>query len=274
MQNRIWFYGFAFLALSSIPGAEEISTGQYEYIEVDRFHAPEARQGVAVDHDYIYVVGNYVIAAYGKDTRNKVHEWSCPEGEPLIHLNAGIVENGQLWTTHSNYPGVPMTSSIEVWNIPRLQHARTHSFGIRWGSLTWIDLHNGSWYACFAHYANRAAEPDRNPAWTQFVRFDENLKFVEGWVFPPGLIAEFGKYSSSGGAFGPDGRLYITGHDHKKLYVVEFPEMGSEMRWVDTIPFASEGQAFAFDPEKPWRIYSIIKRDRLVIVGDIRKSSE
>lgn len=240
------------------------------YQEVARFPAPEARQGVAVDRNTIYVIGNSVLAAYDKTTFDKQAYWGCPEGDPLIHLNAGIVEKGKLWTAHSNYPEVPMLSSLEIWETPGLNHVGNHSFGLRWGSLTWVDWHEGSWYACFAHYGNRAAEPNRDPSWTQLVRLNDAFEFQEGWAFPRALQKRFDRYSSSGGGFGPDGRLYVTGHDHRELYVLQFPKMGSTLEWVDVIPFPSEGQAFAFDPDMPWRIYSILKRNREVIVGDIR----
>jgi len=240
------------------------------YREIQRFIAPEARQGVAVDDRNIYAISNSMIAIYDKQNHRLIDRWEEPEGDTLIHLNAGIVKNGRLWTAHSNYPEVPMLSSIEIWEIPRLKHERNHSFGARLGSLTWVDRHKGSWYACFAHYGNRAAEPNRDPSWTQFVRLDENLSPVEGWVFPAALVEKFGRYSSSGGAFGPDGRLYITGHDHAELYVLEIPQKGSILEWVDLIPIPSEGQAFAFDPHHPGRIYSILRRTREIIIGEIR----
>lgn len=239
------------------------------YQELRRFSAPEARQGVAVDANSLYVVGNSIIARYSKTTLEREIDWSAPEGDPLIHLNDGIVENGFLWTAHSNYPEVPMQSSLEIWDPSTLQQVDNRSFGIRWGSLTWVDFYEGSWFACFAHYANRAAEPDRNPSWSQLIRFTEDFVFQEGFAFPSALVERFDRYSSSGGAFGPDGRLYVTGHDHRELYVLELPEFGSELVWVDTIPFPSEGQAFSFDPHRPWELYSILKRDREVIHGKL-----
>ena len=104
------------------------------------------------------------------------------------------------------------------------------------------------------------------------MEFDDEWRRLRAWTFPTGLIERFGEYSSSGGAFGPDGRLYITGHDHPELYVIEFPQGGSEFVWIDTIPIEAEGQAFAWDSEEPWVLYSILKRNREVIVSRIRKS--
>lgn len=234
--------------------------------EIARFAAPEARQGVAVDEEFIYVIGNHVIGKYRKDNYARVGGWSCPEGEPLIHLNAGIILDGLLYTAHSNYPETPMLGSVEVFDPKSMTHLRTHSFGMGTGSTTWIERRDGSWYACFAHYANRAAEPNRDPTWTQLVRFDDQWRRLEGWAFPKQLLARFGKYSSSGGAFGPGGYLYATGHDDHWLYVLAFPQGGSRLVAKGKIPVSLYGQAFAWDPTDGNVLYGIIKADREVVI--------
>jgi outer membrane protein assembly factor BamB len=234
--------------------------------EVARFAAPEARQGVAVDADHIYVIGNHEIGKYRKGGFAKVASWSCPEGEPLIHLNAGIILDGQLYTSHSNYPGVPMLSSVEVFDPETLEHVDSHSFGRGPGSHTWLDRRAGDWYAFFAHYANRAAEPDRDPSWSELVRYDSEWRRLEGWLLPQAILERVGKYSASGGAFGPGGYLYITGHDAQELYVLTFPKGGGRLEVIGRVPIQAEGQAFAFDPEDPRLVYTILKRTREVIV--------
>ena len=74
----------------------------------------------------------------------------------------------------------------------------------------------------------------------------------------------------------PDGPLWFPRefqgegrHDNPELYVLELPEAGSTLVWVDTISIPAEGQAFAWDPTEPWGIWSILKRTREVIVGRI-----
>lgn len=69
----------------------------------------------------------------------------------------------------------------------------------------------------------------------------------------------------SGGAIGPGGFLFVTGHDEKELCVLEFPAAGSTLRWVATIPMTAEGQAFAWDPVEPGVIHLILKGARQVI---------
>lgn len=243
----------------------------YRYESVTRHSAVEARQGVALDAEHFYVIGNHSIGKYRKDDASKLAAWECPEGEPLTHLNAGKVVGNRLFLAHSNYPGVPALSSIEIFDTGSLKWIGSHSFGHGLGSLTWIDRKEGKWYACFAFYGNRAQEPGRDPRWTQVVEFDDEWRRLRAWTFPPELIEKFGDYSASGGAFGPDGRLYVTGHDHQELYVVEFPNGGSVFKWLDTIPIEAEGQAFAWDDEDPWMLYSILKRNNEVIVSRIHK---
>lgn len=236
---------------------------------IETFEAEEAKQGVAVDDHALYVISNHAIGKYDKRSFKKLARWECPEGEPLTHLNAGIVYEGKLYCAHSNYPNVPMTSSVEIWDPKTMEHIASHSFGIMQGSLTWIDRRNGFWYACFAHYNNRAKEPNRNPSWTSLVKFDDQWRRVEGWVFPDTLVEKFGDYSSSGGAFGPDGRLYVTGHDNQELYVLGLPQAGSVLEYHGHISIEAKGQAFAFDLQDAWKMYSIVKDERRVIVSHL-----
>jgi hypothetical protein len=243
--------------------------------EVARFPAPEARQGVAVDEDFLYVIGNRTIGKYDKHTFARVDNWSSPEGGPIIHFNAGKVLAGELMVAHSNYPQVPMTGSVEWFDPETLEPIHTHSLGQYFGSLTWFDRQDGHWFACFAHYANRAAEPNRDPTWTNLVRFDDQWRRTGGWVFPAALFEHLGgDYTLSGGAFGPAGFLYVTGHDDRELHVLAFPWMGSVMEWRGTLAVPVEGQAFAWDPVDPDRFYGIIKRTREVVVMRLIRGTE
>lgn len=258
------FAGNAVGAQPSLLDRPDLSSWRIE--EVTRFHAPEARQGVAVDDDFLYVIGNQEIGKYDKRTFARVADWSSPEGGPIIHLNAGIVHDGRLIVAHSNYPEVPMTGSLEFFDPATLTPAGNQSFGLYAGSLTWADVRDDSWFVCFAHYANRAAEPNRDPTWTSLVRFDDKWRRTGGWAFPRALFEHIGgKYTLSGGAFGPDGFLYVTGHDAKELHILRFPAQGSAMEWLGTLAIPMEGQAFAWDPRSPEILYGILKRTREVI---------
>ena len=249
-----------------------ITTPGWGYTELRRFNAPEARQGVAVERDFFYVIGNHELGRYRKDTGERVASWAGPDGGEIIHLNAGIIFDGKLYGVHSNYPGVPMLSSLEIFDPATLKHIGTHSFGRMDGSFTWLDRRNGKWIACFVHYGNRGAEPNRDSAWTQIIEFDDEWRRLSAWALSPALIERFGGrgYSASGGAFGPGGFLYVTGHDNTEMYVIDFPSAGSVMKWIATFPIPAEGQAFAFDPTQPDILYSILKRTKEVIVGRVK----
>jgi len=95
--------------------------GGWRYADIRRVPAPEARQGVAADDDFLYIISNHALGKYRKDTGVRVASWECPEGEPRTHLNAGIVYKGRLYCAHSNYPGVPNLSSVEIWDTETLR---------------------------------------------------------------------------------------------------------------------------------------------------------
>lgn len=237
--------------------------------ELRRYPAAEATQGVAVDGRHFYAIGNHSIGKYDKKNGRKAGGWECPEGQPLIHLDSGVVHEGELYCAHSNYPGVPMTSSIEIWDTATMRHVRSHSFGIYAGSATWVDFHRGYWYVAFAHYQNRAAEPNRDPRWTTIIQFDRAWNRLQGWVFPQPLIERLTPYSCSGGVFSEAGLLYCTGHDAPELYVMKFPEGGSTLEWIETLGFASPGQGIALDKDEQGILYSIHRANREVIVSRI-----
>jgi outer membrane protein assembly factor BamB len=230
---------------------------------IARFDIPDARQAVAVTDRYLYAIDNRTIAKLDKTTGQPVARWEGAKGGPILHLDSGVVRDGKLYTAHSNYPDWPMTSSVEVWDAETLKHLESHSFGIERGSFTWLDRDpQGRWWGAFANY-NRVFDKSPlaygNKYATQIVRFNPDWSIAEAFVYPDELVARFHDMSNSGGAFGPDGRLYISGHDNPELYVVAPPEMGSTMRWLETIPVEIGGQGFAFDPAQPGVVWGLIR---------------
>ena len=237
--------------------------------EIARFKAAEASQGVAVDDAFFYAITNRQIGKYKKSDGTRVDGWIDDKDGPFIHLNAGYVKDGKLICAHSNYPGVPMFSSVEIWDAETMQHIGSHSFGITSGSLTWTTEKDGVRYACFADYAGNSGNPGKGPAYTQLIRYDDQWRSTGGWGFPKELVQKFGTSSASCGAFGPGGFLYVTGHDEKELYVLDLPKAGSILRWVATIPVSLEGQAFAWDPVNERILYGIIRKTKEVVVIEI-----
>jgi hypothetical protein len=230
--------------------------------EFARFRAPEAGQGVAVDARYFYAIDNTTIAKYDKKTGALVKRWVQEPGGPLIHLDGGAVHDGKLYAAHSNYPAWPMASSLEIFDAATLEHTGSHSFGINWGSLTWADFHDGFWWMVFANY-DQPYGPNKTPYGnklnTQMIKFTPDFRMVEAWTLPKVLLDKFALMSNSGGSWGPDGFLYLTGHDLAELYRVRLPNAGSVLELVDTIPMNVRGQGIAWDRSDPGVIYGVIR---------------
>lgn len=231
-------------------------------VEVARFAAPEAVQAVAVDANHIYAIANSIIGKYDRHTKALVDRWKSTPEIPLTHLNSGIVIDGRLYCAHSNYPATPETSSIEIWDTGTFQHIASHSFGIYEGSLTWIDKRDGEWWAAFAHYT-RPDQPKDN-RWTTLVKFDSKWRRLNAWTFPKHLLERFQTNSCSGGCWGPDGLLHVTGHDLGEVYRLALPASGSELSYIDTIRIPITGQGIAWDlPNR--RLFGISRPDRQIL---------
>jgi hypothetical protein len=71
--------------------------------------------------------------------------------------------------------------------------------------------------------------------------------------------------SMSGGAWGDDGLLYATGHDHTELYALRVPAQGERLELVTTLPIPFEGQAIAWDPKEKRLLWGISRKDRKAI---------
>ena len=126
--------------------------GVREFVKIKTFKVKEARQGVAVGEKFIYVISNRQVGKYDKKTHAFAGNWTGEEDGPIIHLNGGTVIDGKLYCAHSNYPKIPMASSVEIWDTQTLKHIGNHSFGIHWGSCTWVDRYDGFWWVGFAQY--------------------------------------------------------------------------------------------------------------------------
>jgi hypothetical protein len=241
------------------------------------FDIAEADQGIGVDAEHFYVVDNALITKYDKATGALVATWEEADGGPITHLDSAVIVDGLLYAAHSNYPIWPMTSSVEIWDAETMQHIGTHSFGIDRGILNWVDFYDGSWWGGFGNYDNsgiaalgdREITPYGDKLTTQIVRFDENWRVIEAWVIPPPILERFEVMSNSGGSWGPDGRLYITGHDPAEAYVMELPEAGSVLNWVATVPLEIAGQGIAWDRSQPGIIYGIHRAGGRVVVSRV-----
>lgn len=214
---------------------------------LQQWHVLEANQAAAVDAEHFYGIGNHVLVKHRKDNGRRVGEWISPRGGPIVHFNAGFVEDSRLVLAHSNFPQLPMASSLEIHDTASLQPLSSHSFGIRLGSLTWAVRHLGFWWACFANYNDSGTTPGFDQRWTHVGQFDDAWQMRQSWLFPPQVVATWGESSCSGGAWGEDGLLYVTGHDAPELYVLRLPRQGVALEYVTTIDVPFDGQGWAWD---------------------------
>lgn len=247
---------FPFLLINTILFSQE-------NIEIKRYKAPQAKQGVVANKDYFIVFSNDSIVKYDKITGKMV---GSIFNKNLIHLNSGVIKDGKIYCAHSNYPGIPMWSSIEVFDEKTLEHIESHSFGIENGSCTWLDIYDNHYYVMFAQYANLGKmEPNKNVSWSQLVKYDKDWRRIEAWVLPPALVEHLTPYSLSGGVIMQDGRILATHHHHQEIYVLSFPKMGAQLVWEKTIPTNIHGQAIAFDTFEKDVLWGINKETMEVI---------
>ena len=240
--------------------------------EVKEFKVSEAKQAVAVDGLFFYVINNSTIQKYTKSDGKQVTSWDGT-AQDIKHLNSGVVVAGKLYCANSNYPEIPMASSVEIFDTKTLRHIGTHSFGISdHGSLTWLDQKDGFWYIGFAHYGGKESSEGRDVRWTSLVKYTLDWQQVESWIFPKNIVALFTPKSNSGGALGSGSLIYCTGHDKPEIYVLKIPESGYTLRHVKTIPVSIYGQGIALDNSVKNRqiIYGINRATNTVIVQEIK----
>lgn len=258
-MNRLMTMGLtALLLLGGAPAAFAAMTLE----QIGEFAVPEANQGVGVDDRYFYAVDNRVIAKYDKKTGKLAGKWQGPKDGPIIHLDSAFLMDGKIYAAHSNWPQWPMTSSLEIFDAETMQHVGSHSFGINYGSLTWADFYNGHWWMTFANY-DRPFGPNKSPygykVATQMVKFTADFRYVSSWVLPKVLLDKFEDMSNSGGSWGPDGDLYLSGHDPAEIYRMRLPKAGSVLEHVETIPMNIRGQGIAWDHSQRGVIYGIVR---------------
>lgn len=233
--------------------------------EIRRWRLAEARQAPAIDGSFVYAIDNQRIGKYDRRSGAKVAAWLGPADGPITHLNSGVVLDGILYAAHSNYPNLPMLSSVEMFDAETLAHVGSHSFGFQPGSATWIDRKDGFWWVGFANYEGNGGAPGRPPSFTRVVKYDTSWRQLESFAFPPEVVGRFGTRSNSGAAWGPDGLLYATGHDHPELYVLRIPKAGSVLELVETLAIPAEGQGIAWDPESPGTLLTLIRSESSVV---------
>lgn len=276
MIRLIRFIGGCLVCLASISivlaaDPDETSVPLLHAREIKGFAAPAGMQGVAVDDQHFYVVLDSVIRKRDKGSGRVLQTWDGSEDSGARHLNSCKIYGDELTCANSNFPQVPMASSIETFDKHSMEHIASHSLGVLVGSLTWLDRRDaGFWWAAFAHYGTGGGTPGKDTSWTSLVKFDAEWRRLAGWIFPDDVLKRMAPFSTSGGAWGPDNLLYVMGHDLPEMYVLRLPTSGSVLEHVATITIAAEGQAFAWDKSTDKRVvYAISRASQRVKVFEI-----
>lgn len=229
------------------------------------YQAPEAGQGVAADTQHFYAITNSMIAKYALDSGHRLAEWRGATNGMIRHLNSCFVEQSRLWCANSNFSQTPMGSSVEIFDTATLRHTDSHSLGmLDEGSITWFDRYRTGWIAGFAHYDKSGGVPYKDHRFSSVVTYDQEWRRTGGWLFPASVIERMAPYAASGGAIGPDGYLYLLGHDRPEMYVVARPPMGPTMIHVATIDLEAEGQAFSWAQDGTRTVFAIDRPRKLV----------
>jgi len=261
-------HGLCGLAASSVSAQPPEFDGKI----VQQFAADNAYQAVAVGQESFYAISNVRLTAHDKNTGRVLQQWddSSQLSSPLSHLDSGVVLDGKLYSAHSNYPSWPMTSSVEVWDMDNMQHIESYSFGVMLGSFTWLDRYNGSWWGAFANYdivQRGMTQPYGETRNTVMVQFDDDFEVLQSWSLPAEILRRMSPMSNSGGSWGGDGYLYLSGHDDPELYVMALPEAGSELDWLATVRLPGlNGQGIAWDRSVDGSIlWAILRSTRQVL---------
>jgi len=249
---------------SNITAAKAIPILQAKTLR--RYIAQEADQGVAVDLNYFYAVDNFLIAKYSKQSGDFINKWEGTKEGPIQHLNSCYINEAQLLCANSNYPEIPMASSIETFNTSDLSHTGNYSLGVRdEGSLTWFSPYEDGWIAGFAHYSGEKGLPHKDTKYSSVITFDDEWRRTGGWMLPKSVTSRMSPYAASGGQIGPNGLLYLTGHDLPEMYALALPTMGPKLMHISTIELESRGQAFSFDPSGTGIVFAIDREKNLVL---------
>jgi hypothetical protein len=235
--------------------------------EVARFPAPEANQGAVADARFFYAIGNNVIGKYDRRSGRRVASW-IGDTARFPHINSCTPYRGRLYCASSNYPAVPMASAVEVFDTRRMAHVASHPLPPLPGSITWIAPRGrGGWWAGFANYDGRGGAPGRDHRATFLARLDDRFAPTASWLLPDAVLARMAPYSMSGGAVGPDGLIYVTGHDRRELYALCLPTAGTRLELVAMHATATGGQAIGWDPAEPGLLWSIERKTREVVAS-------
>ncbi|PQJ29744.1 hypothetical protein [Rubritalea profundi] len=209
-----------------------------------------ASQGVAVGKDHFYAISNTSVQMCDKSSGRVLRKWkadtSQEEFSHFKHLNSGTVVGDKLYCAHSRYGVDANNCSVEIWDLAggEMAHEKSIKMPRDHGSLTWVDKDsNGDWWMCYGVYGKIK---NRQTQLLQYQYVDGEFTQKAHYFFPHSVVEHWGRMSCSGGSWEADGKLYITGHDHASVYVLQMVE--GELRFLrEEKGLAIKGQAIAWD---------------------------
>ena len=134
-----------------------------------------------------------------------------------------------------------------------MKHVRSVPLGVRIGSLTWVERRGGYWWAGFANYDVWGGEAGHDHRYSVVVKFDSEWRQVGGYRFPDSVLERFAPTSDSGGSWGDDGLLYVTGHDRSEIYVLREPGEGTTLEPTPGASVRSAAPPARPAPRRPHR---------------------
>ena len=259
---------FAALALVLLPAPLPVGPA---FAELATFPAPEAHQAVAVDADHFYAIGNRVVAQYDRRTGERVAVVEAGPDLPLVHLNGGVVRNGRLLCSHSNFPHAPFTGSVE-------------RFALEPAAARAVDQPRGDDRVAHRRRRARRRQPaDRlrplrtaaRPRLRHRRRPDRGAgphrAGRDGGLGAAGVAASTacGRTRSAGRACGR-GRRRPAGCGSPattaaEVYRVRVPPAGSELILEAVHPAPIAGQGIAWDPSEPGVLWGTRRGEGLVV---------
>ena len=254
-----------------------------------QMRSSDARQAVAVDAQHVFAISDRHISKIDRASGKTVLQWSATGADsPVRHLNSAVVLDDQIYAAHSNWPVIPAQNSIEVWNAATLVPVESIRISgvLTW--ITWVDWYKGYWWAVLAHYDPAVTRPPQSSIGstnsvpsehahdkpndppdqrTRLLRMNEQFRVLDTWYFPDALLQEFDSMSNSGGSWGPDEKLWLTGHSQPRAYLVRLPDTGNTLEWTSTVVLPDiEGQGIAWDRSSEAPVLFGVRRSRRELV--------
>ena len=233
---------FLFVLTSYLLPAVAKQPAQRGLRELQRYQSNNALQAVAVDETSFYAISSREIARYQKSDGMQIKRWTVPKESHIRHLNSGVVIDGVLYCANSNWPATPLKNTVEVFAAKSLKHQKTIQFPNSKGTINWIDRRQNSWWIAF----DFDGEPEKTNK-TRLIRYDDQWQPQATFTFPETILERFFPHGNSGGAWGPNGLLYTTGHDPGELYVLRLLESERSLEYVETLTVPLAGRGIAWD---------------------------